>query len=575
MSLSKPNLLFLCFSFFIGHGAVQASNTSPLFHKVDSLYNKAVYDEAYKLVIGLANQFEANGDSVNWLRARLKIADINRAASNYGYAIVHLSETEKLFQNSTLSLAKLQSLRASIFYEFGKADSAYKYITPLTKPKIRAYHQTNNPDDFILYGAILRTQNLDSSLKYLKVSEQYFEQNKDSNMLCLAWYNLGFTHRKKGNFTKARHFFEKELELAKTLQYPTYLIQAHSQLMTLSSLEKNYKEMLSHYNRIRDLEKKKPALFNLSELIEAVNRNEAFKKQTEKELAQTRAEYQKRLENRKNTIIWSIAILATLLIVLVVIIGRISANRKKLLGKFQMLNTKVGKQAKKLEVAHQTKDRLISLIGHDLLGPMKSLQGVLSLVKDEELSKGEKDAALSQLDEKIKMNVGILNNLLLFAKSLDDESIHKELIDIKKVVRKAIESSENTAREKKIAVQLNLTKEKVKTSAFLVEVVIRNFFSNAIKFSPTGSTIEITDSLKGNLYELMVLDEGSGIPDEKLKKLNTSADFISPGKGTFNETGAGLGLTLVKRIAQNMGATLYFENREGGGAKASLSIPLG
>lgn len=251
-----PKVFQLCLAALLLVGCVFPSYGQDLFEESDSLYNKGVYDESYNLLIKLSSRFEENGDSANLLKARLKIADINRAASNFQYALKYLKETEEIFKNSSLSLNELYEKRSAVYYEINEKDSSKKYIEKAFKRKKQLYHQSQQKDNFLLYGAIYRFFDLDTALKYLHISESHFNENIDKLNLALCLYNLGLCARNNDENELAEQYFLREEHLADSMQVPVYQIQAYSNLMTLNYEKKDYKKVYEYYRKLNQLEQR-------------------------------------------------------------------------------------------------------------------------------------------------------------------------------------------------------------------------------------------------------------------------------------------------------------------------------
>jgi len=108
---------------------------------------------------------------------------------------------------------------------------------------------------------------------------------------------------------------------------------------------------------------------------------------------------------------------------------------------------------------------------------------------------------------------------------------------------------------------------------YMLETVLRNIVSNAIKFTPKKGNIEINAVVKNNFVFLSVKDSGEGITDEAIESINYSDKFFTS-KGTDNENGSGLGLKLCKEFAEKNGGNLLINRNIDGGSTITVTLPI-
>ena len=280
----------------------------------------------------------------------------------------------------------------------------------------------------------------------------------------------------------------------------------------------------------------------MNKLISSVNSVEEIKITAESELQNTKLEFQKKLNGRRNTILIGVMLILILLSFILFLKYQQHAKTKEILKKQQDLNTEINRQKNALKKALFLKNKLISIIGHDLIGPLKSLKSVLDLSALGELNADERKLIDNQLSGKLSGSLEILGNLVTYAKSIDVEGLTKETLDeIKLTVADTIANVEELAAEKSIKIESDILQGKFRAPKFFVEVALRNLLTNAIKYSPEKATINVNTKETSNTYEIIVTDEGVGMSDEVLEKLNSGASFSSSKEGTGKEKGNGLG----------------------------------
>jgi signal transduction histidine kinase len=291
----------------------------------------------------------------------------------------------------------------------------------------------------------------------------------------------------------------------------------------------------------------------------------------------------------KQTLI--IALVALLLIITVGsawYITSISAHRKKIITQLQEqneliekqnqeltnLNTETLDQKQKLEENIAFKNKLFSIVSHDVRSPLMSLQGLLMLLsEDEDLSMEMLKPLLQDIAERVQVTSSFLDNLLSWAKS-QLEGYRPELteLSLKKEVEEVIDIFEQIITEKHINVVSSVDENSIAvTDQNLLRLVLRNLLSNAIKFTHPGGVVEIFASYEKGDLVLSIKDNGVGMTSEGIRKVFEGKGYTS--LGTMKEKGTGLGLSLCKDFIAQMNGKLWVESTPGKGSTFSFSVP--
>jgi len=229
----------------------------------------------------------------------------------------------------------------------------------------------------------------------------------------------------------------------------------------------------------------------------------------------------------------------------------------------------------KLKEAIATKDRLFSIISHDLIGPVVNINNVLNIAVNQPM---EKELLIEFLRDALAANTStldLLKNLLAWAKNQRNEiNFNPHNIDVSIIIDDNLNLLKGLWTEKKLTV-INHIKSPMMCFADenMLTIIFRNLISNAIKYSYEGGKIEIfcteTDQ---NKIKFCVIDEGTGIEPENLQRiLNRYEHFSTP--GTNYEKGHGLGLTLVQDFVSAHKGILEIETEPGRGSRFCFSIP--
>jgi two-component system sensor histidine kinase/response regulator len=233
----------------------------------------------------------------------------------------------------------------------------------------------------------------------------------------------------------------------------------------------------------------------------------------------------------------------------------------------------VEEKASSMVKLNQEKDKLLSIISHDLNAPMASVKQYLELLQAVELDIEERRIIEKSLARSLNDASTLLNNLLLWAKNqMQLNYVQLETIDLKALLTATVNLFHTQTELKNINVKLCVEDDLyVKADQNMLSVVLRNLLNNAIKFSHIGGDIEIhAFREKGNCM-ISLKDNGIGIKEDKQDKIFTLN--ISSTYGTANEKGTGLGLILSKDFMAQQGGDLWFESAAAEGTTFYLSLP--
>ena len=237
----------------------------------------------------------------------------------------------------------------------------------------------------------------------------------------------------------------------------------------------------------------------------------------------------------------------------------------------------IEKQNKELKATLNNRDKMYSVIAHDLRSPMASIRMVLNLVVQSTSADTvgpELYTLLDQANRESEEVHDLLDNLLKWTKSQTGRlNVVLQDLDLNDIIPGVVEIFEMIAQTKHITLDLQKTEAPLKVHADndMLKTVLRNFMSNAIKFSPENSTIQILMANEGDFARVSVKDEGVGIAADRLDTIFHKGETTY---GTGGEEGSGLGLQLCQDFARKNGGDCYVESVEGQGSTFSFTVPL-
>ena len=239
-------------------------------------------------------------------------------------------------------------------------------------------------------------------------------------------------------------------------------------------------------------------------------------------------------------------------------------------------NIKIAYQNKQLSETIKLKNKIFSVIAHDLRSPVVNILYMLNLLKEDEY-KEKYDSFADASIQYAQQVINLLENMLVWGRGQEEKiKFSPEQRDLADIILTNMSIFKETADKKEISVNFTqIGNSKAYIDKDLMDIVIRNLLSNAMKYSDRGGRISILlkdKSLTGEGIVLKICDNGIGIPSTKQKYLFTSAE-IESSPGTENEKGTGFGLKLCYELVKINNGTISVESTEGEGTCVSITLP--
>ncbi len=452
---------------------------------------------------------------------------------------------------------------------------------------------------------------------YLKSLE--LRKGEEINIgLTSNYHNLGSVNYELGDYEQAIYFLNKSLTLAKKINSKTDFIYNYEYLAKVYIKTKEFKkaanylakatrlaEELGFINKRLDLAKvqteyyletgqlnrAKKAFLNYDSLkndfldnekteqiIKMQTLYETEKKEKENDLLKAQNQLsQLNLEKeiqRKDQVIYGLIVTLILLIVIIILLRNMTKANKTI----KNINLKLEDSNEQLKIINKTKDKFFSIIAHDLRSPLGAILSFSNLIHDE--SNSSQEISLineynTYLNQSARNLNSLLENLLQWSKSQLGNMKYQAIdFDLSEIVQENIEIQKLKSKEKSITFTSKLNPNiHVFADVNMVNTIIRNLFSNALKFSYPKSEIIISTQLNGDTIQLSVQDFGVGMNADKQSKL-FSIDNNTSTLGTKQETGTGLGLILCKEFVEANGGQIWIESEEKKGSTFTFTLPL-
>ena len=491
------------------------------------------------------------------------LASLNEKAGNYELAeeyLIRALDLNKRINNRSNQITNHMSF-GILYKNWGKYDLAeqnYSKVLEISEDLDNVISEIQGLYNFgLLYD---ETEEYDRAMEMF---ERSFEMSREYGIGIGAFYNqngMANVYADLGESDQAAALFEQALEIAESVGAQDLIRE------TVKNLHETYEKMgdtlraypyLKRYTAMRDS-------------LAATERENALARQ-EVELGlrlerenRELAEAAFRAEERNFKI--TAALLGILLIVLIFTIW-LYRNKKE-------MNSKLRSQTEELMNVNKEKDKLLSVLSHDLRSPLSNIKGVVYLIRENVLKGKDINKALDEIDAKLQSGINTLTNYLQWAQSQRDGIVaNVEPVNLYQTAQNVQEEFSMAARNKNIVI-LNNVQENSSALAdpHLLSVILRNLVSNSIKFmSADGAgkvTLDVNETNED--VQIRVIDNGQGMDEEQQK--NVFKAFKPGSRGTDGEKGTGLGLSICKGLAEKQGGYIRFESTLGEGTTFILHM---
>lgn len=239
---------------------------------------------------------------------------------------------------------------------------------------------------------------------------------------------------------------------------------------------------------------------------------------------------------------------------------------------------KVNESQKELKEANEAKEKLFSIIAHDLIGPIGTNKSIIDLIvtQMDSLTYEEVVSLIASLKPSIDATFALIENLLSWARIQQDRLVPNiEKLSLVSLVSLVISVVDSQAKRKLINLVFEYNQDIViLADRNQLDIAIRNLVSNAIKFSPTNSSIVIILEKHLDSIELRISDSGIGMKQSEIDSLINENSVIDVRRGTDNEKGTGFGLLIVKEFVKSNNGVLKAITKPGEGTTFILSFPI-
>lgn len=364
----------------------------------------------------------------------------------------------------------------------------------------------------------------------------------------------------------ARLMYKKAIQIAQQMNSTERQIDVYHQLYKLDSLQGNSKSALANYIKYTNfkdslLNKENfriTALYNVKfDIQRRDNENRHLKSIGEKDKNVIRAQQ------------W--ILLISIVLGLFIVGGLFSfRNASRELSK---KNRIISLHNQVMSKNHELKDKLFSVISHDLRSPITQVYSMVELIADGELDREETMVFLPKIKKATSNALETLDNLLIWSKNqLEGFKLKPVEFNLKNLVSDLLNKMSPSIEAKQQTIEQNIKSTNlVYADLDMITIVIRNLISNAVKFTSIGGVIKFNAKIEDSFIVLDITDNGIGMNSETLGLLFTTISHTT--RGTENERGTGLGLKLCKDFIELNGGKISVQSELGKGSIFTITIP--
>jgi len=546
--------------------------TARIYNSIVYIYvRKSNYPKAYEICLeGLDFAIE-HKDYTNAIRLNMNIGVLFSLLKDFKNSLRYFNDCLK-YQEIYSANSDLGMVQANMGYSYLYLKKYKKGLHHLNEA-LEVFKKSQIPEwkafTYITMGKIYFEQrNLEKAHEFFKLAEIEHEKIEDKKGTIDMKIGLAKTYFLMNKIDLSEQYAQKVEILAKEHQYLEGLLGALEILYQLNKKKNEWEKSLVYLEETRKLadsiafEENKNILLMDEARINYEREKENIKYLSDKAIAK-----------QKQYVIW--ALIGLLMAVCAaLVIFRSNRMAKHLNRKLAEQTQTLSESKSTLNQINKNQEKLFSIVGHDLRGPIVSLKELVGLSLENDSGKDYFFRFAPKLKKDLDHIHFMLDNLLNWGQT---QMMGATLNAGKINVRDEIETIHELCKKKISAKFITFQNDLESGSEVLVDlnhfsIIFRNLISNAIKFTPENGTIWISAKKADNKLTILVKDNGIGMNKEVLKKIVNNPEHYTT-FGTNNERGTGLGLLLCQEMVEKNHGTIQVESETGKGSTFKVSFP--
>jgi signal transduction histidine kinase/Tfp pilus assembly protein PilF len=521
--------------------------------------------------------------AVSFLEKSDNIEELAGTYSNIAMVYYGLGQTEKALEYLEKNLKLLEKIKypndeiaislnnmAIVLFEQNDSLNAIDILTRLIDIQKKSTDIAGYINSLSsLGGFYLELKRYNSALECLYTGLKTANKINDNLILSNLYNKIASTYHEMGKNDSSFYYCSLSLNISQKLNLKNYSMVNYKLMSEIYEERQEYGQALNYYKLYKTVSDSVFSENNLKQTWNFQIKYETEQKEKKFELLKKENEIkQLTIDKQKVRMLLLITGLVLLLITLFFLFRFYRTKRKT----SRLLEEKNSSLSRSIN----TKDKLFSIVSHDLKNPVEtfySLSGLLN-EKYEILPEESKRELITQIEKSAKNLFYSLDNILLWSiseRGLIELSIQK--LSLQKIMSEAMLTVASSASRKKITITNTISQDsEIFVDMKTIITVFRNILSNAVKFTREDGRIEIRKTQDKEYVTVIISDNGIGIDNDHLNKIFNSGEYIST-TGTSNEKGTGLGLIICKEFLKLNKGFLRIKSDPGHGTEVICGLP--
>lgn len=525
-------------------------------------------------------------------------AGLAAAYSNIGVIYVNLNnfETARAYYRKAIELDSLNQSKSGLASDYNNLATSFQqeenpeqalvYILKSFELKKEFADQGQLASAYSNLGEIYyQLGDFDKSIEASRKSLSIYKELQVKTRMANPFTNLGLALAANGDYTGGLESVQKGLQLAKEIGESVAIQAGLSAIAEIHRLSGNYELAYQSYltyqvylDSLNAMQHERKMAYLMADYQFERERDSLNTLQRE-ERNLFKNELDVRAQQQFSTYL-ILGISVALLLVLLWFFREKSKSNRTLRCQAEALENaqkEIKARNKDLKVLNATKDRVFSIVAHDLRSPINSLQGLMMLFNSSsDLPEAELKEFVSRLTGSVESISSLLENLLFWAKTqmTGSSELNPEEQNLSIYVDEAISLLAEGARQKELETEIRISADlpRVEVDADVLRFLLRNLLNNAHKFSFHQGPIKIEAQTQEGAVKVSIQDYGVGMSESRRTEL--FRDFVASSAGTDAESGTGLGLMLCKEFLCLSGGTIGVESEAGKGSTFWFTLPM-
>lgn len=568
--------------------------------------DKGNHDSAQYYYLKALEYFESQKILDKQFRCYKKLAQVHQERNSFEQSRYYIEKLFEIAEESDDSKMKgnANNSYAAFFINQGwdlvdNHNDTINYITYFEEAKPYIYKAIENFEDAgyekgmaLAYGnlCILNKEmgQLEEALENIKSANEYFTRMDQKVFMVSAYNHINTIFQKMNMYDSALYYNDKSFALAKELESKFDLRNAYGQYAYIYRYLNDFHKYYEYHGLYDDINSQLLAENKQALIDEMEVKYKA--KEKEKELVL------QEIENRNQKQILFLLGFGALVLIMVIVIIWVRNQKEKNLNqllqeKTEMLevmnheirqqrdqlkenNNIILQQNAKINEAYQEQGNLMAVVAHDLRSPLNNVKGLNDLLSITGEMTDEQNELVTKTSEVANHGLEIINDMMSLYQYQNESETNYEKVEINGLLKELVSAHSANATRKNISIQLNCPKSKglIELNKIHFTRIMDNLISNAIKFSPYESQIDVSCKKEKNQIHFFIKDQGPGFSEKDRESLFKRFKKLSA-QPTGGEKSSGLGLSIVKTLVDKMNGKIELDNNSGNGSTFKITLP--